>query len=118
MDPLIDDFRVETVIRCGLGRGGGMKETHTANDTAPARNPRLWTLVVAVGYIAAWIGLWFVSRQLNLTTGISLWYPPAGLTFAILLGCGGWGFAAAGAGFAARRFVHLVMGAVAILSGC
>ncbi len=90
MDPLIDDFRVETVIRCGLGRGGGMKETHTANDTAPARNPRLWTLVVAVGYIAAWIGLWFVSRQLNLTTGISLWYPPAGLTFAILLGCGGW----------------------------
>lgn len=60
-----------------------------ASDTAPVRNQwlRIWLMV---GYIAVWSALWFVSGQLNLIADIRLWYPPAGLTFAILLACGAW----------------------------
>lgn len=46
---------------------------------------QLRALILAVGYIAVWIGLWDTSNWFNLATGISLWYPPAGMTFAILL---------------------------------
>lgn len=41
--------------------------------------------LLAVAYLMVWITLWFASSSLQLTTGISLWYPPAGLTFAVLL---------------------------------
>jgi diguanylate cyclase (GGDEF)-like protein len=45
-------------------------------------------VMLALGYVAAWIALWLVANVWNLTAGVSLWYPPAGLTFAILLECG------------------------------
>ncbi|MFO1371355.1 MAG: diguanylate cyclase [Candidatus Competibacteraceae bacterium] len=57
-------------------------------------NARIWhsshlrTMLLAVGYIAAWWGLWQAATWFNLVTGVSLWYPPAGLTFAILLAFG------------------------------
>ena len=46
-----------------------------------------WGRIVALAlvYIFAWVALWRASSLLNLTGGASLWYPPAGLTFALLL---------------------------------
>jgi len=40
---------------------------------------------LALVYIAAWVALWHAADLLSLPNRISLWYPPAGLTFAILL---------------------------------
>ena len=40
---------------------------------------------LALVYIVAWVALWRASDPLNLANGVSLWHPPAGLTFAILL---------------------------------
>lgn len=54
---------------------------------------RTWQVVLALGYGTAWLALWFASYQLNLVVGISVWFPAAGLTFAILLECGGWALA-------------------------
>lgn len=44
---------------------------------------RTWQVVLALGYGTAWLALWFASYQLNLVVGISVWFPAAGLTFAI-----------------------------------
>lgn len=54
---------------------------------------RRWPIVLALGYGVAWIALWFAAYQLQLVTGVSLWLPAAGLTFAILLEGGGWALA-------------------------
>ena len=62
----------------------------TAADT-PSKHPTQagdpWGRIAALGlvYIAAWVAMWHASSLLNLANGVSLWYPPAGLTFAILL---------------------------------
>ena len=66
-----------------------MKTARDTNHTAPAEKTRLRTLVLALSYVVVWVALWYASSALNLATGISLWYPPAGLTFAILLEYGG-----------------------------
>lgn len=52
-----------------------------------------WQVVLALGYGTACLALWFASYQLNLAIGSSVWFPAAGLTFAILLECGGWALA-------------------------
>lgn len=62
----------------------------TATDTVTKHFRRAsdsWSRVAAMAliYIAVWIALWWASSLLNLANGVSLWYPPAGLTFAILL---------------------------------
>ena len=57
-----------------------------ATDVAIAPDRMGW---VAPGYGAAWVALWLAGYQLHLATGFGLWYPAAGLTFAILLECGG-----------------------------
>ncbi len=61
---------------------GAMEGT---NSAAPLRYPQIRTAVLALVYVATWVALWHASSALNLTSGISLWYPPAGLTFALLL---------------------------------
>lgn len=58
-----------------------------ATDVAIAPDRMGWA---ALGYGATWVALWLASYQLHLATGFSLWYPAAGLTFAILLECGAW----------------------------
>ncbi len=40
---------------------------------------------LAFTFITAWILLWFGTAWLNLSIGVNLWYPPAGLTFGVLL---------------------------------
>jgi signal transduction histidine kinase len=44
--------------------------------------------LLALTYVIAWILLWFGAAWMNLAVGVSLWYPPAGLTFAVLLAYG------------------------------
>ena len=46
-----------------------------------------WGRIAALAliYIAAWVALWWASGLSHLADRASLWYPPAGLTFAILL---------------------------------
>ncbi len=67
---------------------GDVKTTRDTGMMAPATDPRYRRLGLAAGYVGVWAVLWYVSGALNLATGISLWHPPAGLTFAILLECG------------------------------
>ena len=66
-----------------------METTRDTNNTAPVEKPRLRTLALASGYVVVWLALWYASSGLNLMNGVSLWSPPAGLTFAILLEYGG-----------------------------
>lgn len=66
-----------------------METTRDTNNTAPVEKLRLRTLALASGYVVVWLALWYVSSRLNLMDGVSLWSPPAGLTFAILLEYGG-----------------------------
>lgn len=61
------------------------REDQNGCSTAAWCSQRSRTMFLAVAYVAAWVGLWSVSDWFNLTTGISLWYPAAGMTFAILL---------------------------------
>lgn len=51
----------------------------------PVRYPRTRMAVLGLLYMAVWVTFWHASTALNLISGISLWYPSAGLTFAILL---------------------------------
>lgn len=59
-------------------------------DQHPKRANDSWGRGVALAliYVAVWVGFWHASNLLNLASGVSLWYPPAGLTFALLLGYG------------------------------
>lgn len=62
----------------------------TATDTHTKHSRRTgdsWSRIAALAliYIAAWMALWWASSLLNLANGVSLWHPPAGLTFTILL---------------------------------
>lgn len=63
----------------------------TATDT-PNQVGDPWgrAAALALAYIIAWVALWHASDLLSLATGVSLWYPPAGLTFALLLKYGAW----------------------------
>lgn len=49
-----------------------------------------WTRIalLAVVYIVIWIALWYTVIGINRMTGVNLWAPCAGLTFAILLAYG------------------------------
>ena len=38
----------------------------------------------AAGFIALWVGVWHAALAAALSTGTSLWYPPAALTFSLL----------------------------------
>ena len=67
---------------------GDVKTTRDTGMMAPATDPRYRRLGLAAGYVGVWAVLWYVSGALNLATGSSLWHPPAGLTFAVLLECG------------------------------
>ncbi len=60
----------------------------TATNTENREQPEIpWsrTVGLALLYIAVWVALWHVSKVLNSMEGVVLWYPTAGLTFAILL---------------------------------
>ena len=63
---------------------GTAAEIHTKHSKPVGDS---WSRIVALAliYISAWVALWWASSLLNLANGVSLWYPPAGLTFAILL---------------------------------
>ncbi len=50
---------------------------------ARVRSPRYWLLQTVLA--AAWIGVWHLGRMLELTPSSSLWFPPAGMTFAMFL---------------------------------
>jgi diguanylate cyclase (GGDEF)-like protein len=56
-------------------------------NTAPTHdgNRQLRVVLLAVVYMLIWNALWFLSSNLKLSNGISLWYLPAGLTLAVLL---------------------------------
>ena len=41
--------------------------------------------VLALLYIVTWVTLWHASATLTWVVGVDLWFPPAGLTFAVLL---------------------------------
>lgn len=62
-----------------------MEMTRKTREAAAAFGISRAQALAAVLYVAAWVALWYASRVLNLADGISLWYPPAGLTFALLL---------------------------------
>ena len=55
------------------------------------RNPRplLRTALIVVAYLCAFIILDLISRQFEELRGIVAWYPPVGLTYALLLVFGG-----------------------------
>ncbi|MFZ1640312.1 MAG: diguanylate cyclase [Candidatus Contendobacter sp.] len=59
-------------------------ETHTRHSKQVVDH-RSRGAALALVYVAIWVALWHASSRLNLTAGVDLWYPPAGLTFAILL---------------------------------
>ncbi len=59
--------------------------TSIPNPSAMANRLRVHKVVLALLYVAVWVGFWHVSTALNLVSGVSLWYPSAGLTFAVLL---------------------------------
>lgn len=50
---------------------------------------RTWRafLVISI-YIATWILLCYAPGTPTVISGVSLWYPPAGMSFALFLGCG------------------------------
>ena len=62
-----------------------MDATGDTNNTVPVRHPRTRMVVLALLYVMVWVAFWHASTALNLMGGISLWYPSAGLTFAVLL---------------------------------
>lgn len=55
------------------------------NNAMQVKRPRTRMMALALLYVAVWVGFWQVSTALNLISGVSLWYPSAGLTFAVLL---------------------------------
>ncbi|MFO7640240.1 MAG: diguanylate cyclase [Candidatus Competibacteraceae bacterium] len=58
--------------------------TNTKKPEHPG-NPWLRTVGLALLYIAVWVALWRLSTVFDPQDGSSLWYPTAGLTFALLL---------------------------------
>jgi hypothetical protein len=56
---------------------------------APSLSALRRASILALAYVAGWVALWFGASWMNLAVGVSLWYPPAGLTFAVLLAYGG-----------------------------
>jgi PAS domain S-box-containing protein len=52
------------------------------------RGGRPGAVVLALGYLIGWVALWKAAAALNVAAGVSLWYPPAGATFALLLSLG------------------------------
>ncbi len=66
-----------------------MVATGDTKNAVPMRYPRTRMAALALLYMAVWVAFWHASTALNLVSGISLWYPSAGLTFAVLLEHGG-----------------------------
>ncbi len=62
-----------------------MAATGDENNAVPVRYPRTRMVALALLYVTVWVAFWHASTALNLIGGISLWYPSAGLTFAVLL---------------------------------
>jgi len=71
-----------------LAEIGDVKDARESNIKVSVAVPRLRALGMALGYVAGWLALWHASSALSVAAGISLWYPTAGLTFALLLDCG------------------------------
>ncbi|MBE2294564.1 MAG: diguanylate cyclase [Phycisphaerales bacterium] len=56
------------------------------SGTVPAEYSRsIRKGVLASLYVVVWVALWHASTVLNWVVGVDLWFPPAGLTFAVLL---------------------------------
>lgn len=66
-----------------------MDATENINSTAPIQRRWRRMAVLALGYIMAWVALWHTANVFNWMTGVDLWIPCAGLTFALLLNYGG-----------------------------
>ncbi len=66
-----------------------MDATEHMNNAMPIQ--RLWIRKAALGlaYVMVWITLWHITEAFNQITGVALWVPCAGLTFALLLDYGG-----------------------------
>ncbi len=66
-----------------------MDATENMNNAMPIQ--RLWRRKAALGltYVIVWIALWHTADVFNRITGVALWAPCAGLTFALLLDYGG-----------------------------
>ncbi len=65
-----------------------IKKTKPAElDIAARRNPRslLRAALIVAAYLCAFILLDFFSQQFEELRGIVAWYPPAGLTYTLLL---------------------------------
>ena len=66
------------------------KEQAVLEETAPTqpgRNPRpiLRSALIVVAYLGAFIILDFITKQFQELPGVVAWYPPAGLTYTLLL---------------------------------
>ncbi len=66
-----------------------MDATEKINRTVPIQRPWMRMAMLALGYILIWVALWHAANAFNRITGIDLWIPCAGLTFALLLNYGG-----------------------------
>jgi diguanylate cyclase (GGDEF)-like protein len=53
-----------------------------------AASAPFWLL--QLGVVLAWIGIWDLGRILEQTASVSLWFPPAALSFAAFLAVGWW----------------------------
>lgn len=71
-----------------MGSANSNRETRFNSELdamVPGRKTRFRTGVAALAYLVAWVALWHLTQLIDRATGIPLWSPPAGLTFAVLL---------------------------------
>ncbi len=63
------------------------KESAAPPTSNPHRDPRplLRAAIIVAAYLSAFIILDFVTKQFEALRGVVAWYPPAGLTYALLL---------------------------------
>jgi len=66
-----------------------MDATENMNDAAPTQCLWIRKTALALTYVMAWVMLWHTADAFNRITGVALWAPCAGLTFALLLDYGG-----------------------------
>lgn len=67
-----------------------MDATENINNPVPTQHPWIRMAVLALGYVMVWVALWYATQTFDRMTGVDLWIPCAGLTFALLLYCGVW----------------------------
>lgn len=66
-----------------------MNATENISSAAPIPHPWMRRVALALAYVIAWIALWHTANAFNQITGVDLWIPCAGLTFALLVDSGG-----------------------------